>query len=123
MSQLSQHYKLGIISNLKRSHMLEVFAALGLSPEWFPLMITEDIVKEIKPATEPFLKGIEMAKALPEECLYVGDSPTKDMRPAKEVGMKTILIAEHPSEEELQFADAYIGDVKDVTALLIPAER
>lgn len=119
MSKLAQHYKLGIISNLQKSHMLEVFDALGLSPEWFPYFVTEDIVQEIKPAQEPFLKAIQLANCAADECLYVGDSPTKDMQPAKEAGMKTTLITDNPSAEDTQYADAVIGNVKDVAALLL----
>jgi HAD superfamily hydrolase (TIGR01549 family) len=118
MSRLANRYKLGIISNLKKSHMLEVLNALGLSPEWFPLMVTEDIVKEIKPAAEPFLKAVELAACSPSECVYVGDSPTKDMQPAKGVGMKTVLVAQSPTDEDMQFADASIVSVKDIISLL-----
>jgi HAD superfamily hydrolase (TIGR01549 family) len=118
ISMLTQHYKLGIISNLKRSHMLEIFEALGLSPDTFPLMVTEDIVTSIKPDPEPFLKAIGLAKCTPKECLYVGDSPTKDMQPAKEVGMKTVLIADNPSEEDMKYADVSISNVKDIAGVV-----
>lgn len=119
MTKLAARYRLGIISNLKQSHMLEVLDALGLSPELFPLLITEDTVKDIKPAAEPFLKAIELAQCRAGECLYVGDSPSKDMRPAKGVGMKTILVKADPSEEDMQFADASIDDVKELTDFLL----
>jgi putative hydrolase of the HAD superfamily len=119
MSKLATHYKLGIISNLKRSHMIEVLSALGLPQEWFPLMVTEDIVTDIKPAPEPFLKAIALAECSPDECLYIGDSPTKDMRPAKEVGMKTVLVAENPSGEDMKYADTSISNVKEVVSLLV----
>lgn len=118
ITSLSKRYTLGIISNFKRSHMIEIFHALGLSEHELPLMVTEDIVKEIKPAHEPFLKAITLAQVKPDECVYVGDSPSKDMRPAKEVGMKTILIRENPSPEDLQYADYHIGTVKDIEKIL-----
>lgn len=119
MSKLAARYKLGIISNLKQSHMIEVLSALGLPEEWFPLMVTEDVVTDIKPAPEPFLKAIALAECSPDECLYVGDSPTKDMQPAKEVGMKTVLVAEDPSGEGMKYADASVSNVKEVVNLLI----
>lgn len=118
MSKLSATYKLGIISNFKRSHILEILSALGLSSEWFPLLVTEDIVKEIKPHHEPFLKAIELSGYLSDECLYVGDSPTKDMLPAKEVGMKTVLVASNPTLEDLQNVDKCIPDIKALEKLL-----
>jgi HAD superfamily hydrolase (TIGR01549 family) len=119
MSKLVAHYKLGIISNLKQSHMIEVLNALGLPEEWFPLMVTEDVVTNIKPAPEPFLKAIELAECSPHECLYVGDSPTKDMQPAKGVGMKTLLVSEGPSGEDMKYADASVSNVKEIVDLLI----
>ena len=119
MSKLAAHYRLGIISNLKQSHMIEVLGALGLPEEWFPLMVTEDVVTDIKPAPEPFLKAIALAGCLPGECLYVGDSPTKDMRPAKGVGMKTVLVSKGPSSEDVRYADASVSNVKEVVDLLM----
>ena len=78
----------------------------------------EDTVKEIKPDPEPFLKAIELSECAPEECVYVGDSPTKDMRPAKEVGMMTVLVKKNPSEKDMMHADAVISSVKDIITLL-----
>jgi HAD superfamily hydrolase (TIGR01549 family) len=119
MSLLAKHYKLGIISNLKKSHMLEIFSALGLSPDWFPLFVTEDIVKEIKPHHEPFLKAVELSGYGADKCLYVGDSPTKDMRPAHEVGMRTILVSQDAIDNEHpQYVDETIADVKKIIDLL-----
>jgi HAD superfamily hydrolase (TIGR01549 family) len=118
MSKLAQRHKLGIISNLKRAHILEILEALGLSARWFSLFITEDIVKEIKPDPEPFLKAVELSGYEAHECLYIGDSPTKDMRPAKEVGMVTVLVAKAPTKEDELCADSVIGDVKDLASLL-----
>ncbi len=118
MSRLSKSYKLGIISNFKRSHMLQVLDALGLSPEWFPLLVTEDIVEEIKPDPEPFLKAIELSGYTAGECLYVGDSPTKDMQPAKQSGMATVLVGDNVPPDKPTYADAVISDVKQLVGLL-----
>jgi len=118
IAQLAAQYTLGIISNFKKSHMLEIFEALGLSEEQLPLMVTEDIVKEIKPALEPFQKAVELAGVSAKECLYVGDSPSKDMRPAKEVGMMTILVRANPTQEDMEYADASIENVIALSALL-----
>lgn len=118
MEKLAKHYKLGIISNLKKSHMLDIFAALGLSPEWFPFFITEDIVKEIKPHHEPFLNAVELSGCRANECLYVGDNPTKDMQPAHEVGMKTVLVSDNLADGQSTYVDGTIADVKNIVNLL-----
>jgi putative hydrolase of the HAD superfamily len=118
LNKLSKKYKLGIISNFKRSHVWEILNALGTSPEWFPLLVTEDIVAEIKPDHEPFLKAIELADCPSQECLYVGDSPTKDMQPAKEVGMLTILVGQDIPDGQARFIDASILSVKQIVDVL-----
>jgi HAD superfamily hydrolase (TIGR01549 family) len=115
---LSNKYKLGVISNFKRSHLLQILDALGLEAKHFSLMVTEDIVEEIKPAPEPFEKAVELSGFFATECLYVGDSPTKDMRPAKEVGMMTILVKSHPDEEQMKHADGSITTVEELLHLL-----
>lgn len=118
LQRLARTYRLGIISNLKRSHMTEVLQALGISPEVFTIFVTEDIVAEIKPHPEPFLKAIELAGCNPAECLYVGDSPTKDMKPAKSVGMTTVLVAATMPEGYENVVDAVIPRVELVASLL-----
>jgi len=118
MAKLAKKYALGIISNTYRNHLVEIIDALGVSQGWFKHLVTADTVKEIKPDPEPFLKAIELSGCAPEECLYVGDSPTKDIRPAKEAGMKTVLVRENPTEQDTVYADAVISSVKDIIALL-----
>ena len=118
MRRLSQNYSLGIISNFKRTHILEILSALGLPAALFPLLVTEDIVTEIKPDHEPFLKAIELSGYEANRCLYVGDSPTKDMQPAKEVGMSTVLVGAEIPVEQAQSIDALIPDIKQITDLL-----
>jgi len=118
LRHLSTTYRLGVISNFKRAHLAQILQALGLEEAWFPLMVTEDIVQEIKPDPEPFLKAIELAAVPAGECVYVGDSPSKDMRPAKEVGMLTILVKKDPVEDDLKYADACISVISELKTLL-----
>lgn len=118
ISLLASKYQLGLISNFRKSHLIQIINALGLTENQFPTMVTEDIVKEIKPAHEPFKKAIELAGGLPSEVLYVGDSPSKDMMPAKEVGMMTILVKENPTPGDLQNADGHVSKVADLIKLL-----
>jgi HAD superfamily hydrolase (TIGR01549 family) len=118
MGVLASNYALGIISNFKQSHLEEILDVLGLSKDLFRWFVTEDIVQEIKPAPEPFLKALEMSTVSAYQCLYVGDDPTKDMRPAKEIGMATVLVRRNPSEEDMKYADTSIEDVKQLTKLL-----
>lgn len=118
MTTLASNYRLGIISNFKQSHLEEILDVLGLSKDLFHWFVTEDIVQEIKPAPEPFLKAVEMSAARVDQCLYVGDSPSKDMRPAKEIGMATVLVRQNPTKDDLSYTDCSIADVKQLIELL-----
>lgn len=118
MVALAIHYRLGVISNFKQSHLEEILDVLGLPKSLFEWFITEDIVKEIKPDPEPFIKAVEMSKAVANQCLYVGDSPSKDMRPAKQVGMATVLVRENPAEKDLTYADCAIPNIKKLSEIL-----
>lgn len=118
MAKLTQVYRLGIISNFKASHVKDILAALGLRTDWFKVFVTEDVVTEIKPSFEPFLKAIELAGCKPEECLYIGDSYTKDMQPAKAVGMQTVLVDTTAESKSFSFADSVITNVKQIVGFL-----
>lgn len=118
IAELAKKFKLGIVSNFKRSHVIQILDALGLQKAYFPLMVTEDNVEKLKPALEPFQKAIALSGFAAKECLYVADSPTKDMRPAKEVGMTTVLMKVSPSDDELTSADAHIDSVAELPSLL-----
>lgn len=118
LSDLNTKYKLGIISNFKKAHLLGALASLGLDEHIFSFFVTEDIVQGVKPDPEPFLKAIEMAGCSASQCLYVGDSPSKDIRPAKEVGMATALVKDSAVEEDIEFADVHMASVKELTSFL-----
>lgn len=116
---LGKEYKLGIISNLKRVHLDHILAVLGLSSRIFSCgIVSEDLVEEIKPAPEPFLKAVAFSGGRPDQCLYVGDSPSKDMRPAKQLGMRTALIKRSPTKDDLAYADTSIADLGELLPLL-----
>jgi HAD superfamily hydrolase (TIGR01549 family) len=118
MSLLGQSYKLGIISNLKKLHVVKVLEALGLKADLFAYYVTLDVVQKIKPDAEPFLKAIELSGCPADECIYIGDSPTKDMRPAKEAGMRTVLVTTNHTDADTQYADSVVTNVTELPSLL-----
>lgn len=116
---LATSYKLGVISNFKRIHLDHILAVLGLSSSMFGCgIVSEDMVEEIKPAREPFLKAVELSGDRPEQCLFVGNSIAKDMRPARQVGMATVLVKASPTSDDLRHADASVADVNELPLLL-----
>ncbi|MFH1126324.1 MAG: HAD family hydrolase [Candidatus Altiarchaeota archaeon] len=92
LARLSEEYRLGIVSNFRRSHTVEIIQALGLEPLLFEVIIGEDNVINIKPDPEGFLTALWATRSQPDEVVYVADSITKDLIPAKSVGLHTIQI-------------------------------
>ena len=115
LEMLSKKYSLGIISNFKKSHALDIFTALGLEPTLFTHYITEDIVTNIKPDHEPFHLAVELSGTTAENCFYIADSISKDLRPAKEVGMQTIWVSKKTLKEELrEWVDEQVSSIMEI---------
>jgi mannitol-1-/sugar-/sorbitol-6-phosphatase len=80
-------------------------------------MVTADDVIHGKPSPEPFLKGAALLGFTPAECLVFEDSPA-GISSARSAGMKVIALQTTYPAEQLQDADAIIGNLADVTAIL-----
>ncbi len=80
-------------------------------------MITADDVLHGKPSPEPFLKGAALLDFVPADCLVFEDSPA-GISSALAAGMKTIALQTTYPAEQLQDANAIIGNLADVTAIL-----
>ena len=118
LRRLRSLYELGIISNFRRSHVDRLLEALGVDAQMFSWFVTEDVVKEIKPSTEPFEVALSMCGHRPHECLYVGDDPKKDVGPAKQVGMLTVLVQRNRGAGAPACADATIESILSLSEIL-----
>lgn len=80
-------------------------------------MVTANDVAHGKPSPEPFLKGAALLGFDPADCLVFEDSPA-GISSARSAGMKTIALQTTYPAEQLRDADAIIGNLADVTAIL-----
>lgn len=112
IDNLSNKFKLGIITNINNKLLFKTLDAIGLLKENFDYIVSVDNTETSKPNDEPFQKAIELADVTPSECVYIGDSLTKDIIPAKKNGMNTILI----SKEEVSDTnvDVIINSIYDI---------
>ena len=90
LSELSKHYKIGIIANqnLGSEERLE---RLGLL-KYIDLVIASAEEGVAKPDLRIFQIALDRANCKPEEALMVGDRIDNDIVPANKIGMKTIWI-------------------------------
>ncbi len=115
----SAGYKLAILSNFRKSLVIEILASLGIDSNLFDFFITEDDNLPIKPAKDPFIESLKRF-GLEAKCVaYVGDDLSKDMVPARAVEMKTIWVNPAATEDSLpEPVDIIVKDVLELKDIL-----
>ncbi len=82
---------LGVVSSRSRQEYQDYFTGFGLDPLCSALVLKEDTQKH-KPDAQPIVKYLELTKADPAQCIYIGDMPT-DVECAKNAGIASGLAA------------------------------
>jgi sugar-phosphatase len=80
-------------------------------------IITADDVIHGKPSPEPFLKGTALLGFAPVDCVVFEDTPA-GIASARSAGMKAIALQTTYPADQLQAANAIIGSLADVKAVL-----
>jgi putative hydrolase of the HAD superfamily len=58
-------------------------------------VVSSAVVGVAKPDPAPFLRGLELAGARPEDALHVGDSVENDLAGARNAGVRAVLVDRH----------------------------
>lgn len=82
--------KLGIVTDAPRNKAWQRLVITELENE-FDLVITHDDTMLKKPHPSSFYLAVQKLSLRPQDCLFVGDNPSRDIKGAKAVGMKTCL--------------------------------
>jgi len=77
------------------------------------IMVTADDVKNGKPDPEPYLKGAELLRVKPAECVVVEDAPA-GIQAARAAGMKVVSLPSTYPQEELYEADAIVSGLSNI---------
>jgi sugar-phosphatase len=77
------------------------------------ILVTADDVTRGKPDPEPYLKGAELLKVNPAECVVVEDAPA-GIQAARSAGMKVISLPSTYPEAELHEADAIVSGLSKI---------
>jgi putative hydrolase of the HAD superfamily len=78
-----------IVTDAQKADAIKRLGKCGLNP-YFDTIITSDLVKKKKPDPGPFLYGLHETRTLPENTLFVGDSPRRDIEPCTRLGIRTV---------------------------------
>ena len=77
------------------------------------VLVAADDVQKGKPDPEPYLKGAELLKVKPTECLVIEDAPA-GIRSAHAGGMKAIALTSTYPAADLQEADVVLKNLKQI---------
>jgi sugar-phosphatase len=77
------------------------------------VLVAADDVQKGKPDPEPYLKGAELLKVKPAECLVIEDAPA-GIRSAHAGGMKAIALTSTYPTAELQEADVVLRNLGQI---------
>ncbi len=92
LRELGQRFRLGILSNFDiGAPLLNRLRQHGIAELFDPIVISADIGFR-KPGRAAFERTLELARATPEQVLYVGDSWDDDVRGAHGAGMDVAWI-------------------------------
>jgi sugar-phosphatase len=81
------------------------------------ILVTADDVTRGKPDPEPYLKGAELLKVNPAECVVVEDAPA-GIRAGHAAGMKVISLPSTYPVQELHEADAIVSGLSKIKVSL-----
>jgi 2-haloalkanoic acid dehalogenase type II len=124
LKHLATDWPLAVLSNADDNFLLPVIAHNGWS---FNTVVSSESARVYKPDPRIFAAFCEEASVLPEQVLYVGDSPYDDIHGAKLAGMHAVLIRSAnptpgrtppPDGQELLKADFEIGSLREMEPLL-----
>lgn len=90
LSELTQEYKLGLITNGDEEIIASILKHHNLSG-FFKVKIISSAYKSYKPNVLLFKRALELAKCMPKKAVYVGDSEI-DIYGAKKLGLTTVII-------------------------------
>ena len=100
LSKLVQdQFDLGLITNADEEYVNGILKKHNLD-SIFKIKVISSVLKSYKPGLLIFKRALELAKCLPNEAIYVGDSFT-DICGAKKLGLITVLIHRNKSIESM----------------------
>ena len=116
LEYLQQSYQLHIITNGFEEVQYMKIRRCGLE-KYFTHIITSESAGAQKPSPKIFDYTLEKIKAIPNECLIIGDDPESDIRGALQAGIDQVWIAQ-PGETSPIKPTYQIGNLDELRNIL-----
>lgn len=117
LSELSMSHNLFILTNSPYNASIQIIGILGIK-QYIKEVFSADIIGENKPNIKAYEYVLARIKALPKECVIVGDDIDKDLKKAKIMGFNTIALKRETSNIKSAYVDYFIKDIRELTLLL-----
>lgn len=125
LKEVQQTYKVGLITDGYLITQKNKAAALRLEEYMDFLVFSDEYGRESwKPSETPYKKVMEHFDLLGNECIYIGDNPTKDFITARKLGWNTVqIIRENGVYKDKEIlpdheADFHIHSFSEIPALI-----
>jgi len=105
----------GVVTSGRRALATSRIQRLGIPMP--RVLVTAEDVTQGKPAPDPYLKGAELLRVQPQNCVVVEDA-VAGIRSAHAAGMRVISLPSTYPVEELQEADAIVPELRRIRVSL-----
>lgn len=113
----SRGIKIAVTSGSDEYFIDDILTAIGLK-EYFDIKVYSELVKEVKPSPDIYLKALELAGVSPENAVGVEDS-NSGCTAIHAAGMKCIGYTNRgDNPQSLEMADIKIGTMLELTELI-----
>ena len=119
LDELAPAYHLGLITNGPGAVQRAEIQALDIGRYFRHILVSEEVGYS-KPAPEIFWRALETAEIVPEEALFVGDTPETDIVGAQRAGLRTVWLnrSGRPWPNDLLPPDHRISSLSELSELL-----
>lgn len=106
---LKKKYRLGMITDAdgKKEYKNARILHSGLSA-YFDAFVLGDELQVVKPNRSMFLAMLSSFKAMPEQCVMIGDKPWGDLLQAKKLGMMTVWVKHGAYANQVKQTPEYV---------------
>ena len=115
--RIVQKYQIGLVTASPDDFFQWINTKLGII-QYFPKIITGEMVTNGKPHPEPYLKMINKMRVMPNECIVVEDS-VHGMNSALSAGVKVIALSGSVLETDMPKVHKIVNSLDEITEELI----
>lgn len=118
LDELSKYYSMAIVTTSKKEDFELIHQGRNIL-KYMEFCLTLEDYEKAKPSPDPYLKGMESFKALPEECLVIEDS-ARGLKAALAAGIDCVIVGnEFTRTHDFTGAKQVVASTEELISLLL----